>query len=224
MRISFKAALWAASCAAFCGAIFTITPHARATPVYTITNLDQSDAGTSDTSIEGQSIMTGSTATIFTSFTTFDPFFPTAPILNIDTRNADGTLGTTLDTISGAGASYDTNTGLLTFTAPTSFTLAANTGYWFVINDPGHPFGWDYTDSTSYTSQFGFSLPAADDYVFGVGLSDLNYDTLSSGPYLFGLVTSPAPAAPEPGTFAMAALALPALGFWAWKKRNETAT
>jgi len=29
-----------------------------------------------------------------------------------------------------------------------------------------------------------------------------------------------APASPEPGTFAMAALALPALGSWAWKKRQ----
>ena len=216
MRISFKAVF----CPALFCAILTMAPHARAT-LYTISNLDQSDAGTSDTSLEGQSITTGSTATNLKSFTTFDPFFPTAPILNIDARNADGTLGTTLDSISGADVSYDTNTGLLTFTAPTSFTLAANTGYWFVINDPGHPFGWDYTNSTTYTSPSGFSLPASDDYVFGVSLSDLHYDSLSSGPYLFGLMTSPAnPAVPEPGTFALASVALPAIGLWVWKKRK----
>jgi hypothetical protein len=31
-------------------------------------------------------------------------------------------------------------------------------------------------------------------------------------------------AVPEPGTFAVGGLAIPALGFWAWKKRKTAAT
>jgi len=220
MRVSFKAAL----CAAFCGAIFTVAPHARATPTYTVSNLDQSVAAYEDRPFIGQSILTGSSATTFDSFTISDPSAPADPKLEIEARNSDGTEGATLYTIDAADSSY--SSGLLTFTAPTSFTLAANTGYWFVFSDPGVFVKWNYTLSSTYTSSSGFTVPSADDYSNGLGDNGAtNYGSIVSGAYLFGLVTSPvaAPASPEPGTFAMAALALPALGFWAWKKRSRAA-
>ena len=59
-------------------------------------------------------------------------------------------------------------------------------------------------------------------YTFSELSLDGNATRVANDGGFAGLSFTPvaAPASPEPGTFAMAALALPAFGFWAWKKRQ----
>jgi hypothetical protein len=69
---------------------------------------------------------------------------------------------------------------------------------------------WDYTDSTAYTAQDGFSIPTldaafaslTDNSVTGLGSQ---YFNLADGPQMFSLSTGPASTAPvpEPGSLAL---------------------
>ena len=117
--------------------------------------------------------------------------------------------------------SYNSVSHQITFTATSSFTLAANTGYFLVLSDPSAPgttVSWDFTASQTYNSASGFSLPAAntsfvsltDNSVSGAGSG---YFPLSAGPQVFSL-TVDAPT-PEPSSAVLIAplLAVAAL-FW----------
>jgi hypothetical protein len=117
----------------------------------------------------GTAFSTGSAASAISSFslpayTNGPPYVLTNPELEFESMNTDGTVGTTLYTISGASNwSYDSN--VLTFTAPSVFDFAPNTGYWAVFSDSGTVEGGDFwytASSTSYAAQLGFSIPSSD--------------------------------------------------------------
>ncbi len=64
---------------------------------------------------------------------------PTKPpdsgiVLEVEARNANGTVGATL--FSNFSSSFNSTTGLVTFTANSPFELTAGTGYWLVLSDP----------------------------------------------------------------------------------------
>jgi hypothetical protein len=65
-----------------------------------------------------------------------------------------------------------------------------------------------------YSTNYNFNSPQAAGGVEFSDHRDGNLSFVNSSSVLFGT----APAVPEPGTFAVASLILPALGFWVWKK------
>jgi len=181
-------------------ALLMTAPVVHATPV--LSNLNQTIGGATNDPYIGQAFVTGPSSSFLSSVTLDIGYTPVTPELEFEASNADGTVGSTLYTISGP-STYSFSSGQLTFTAPTSFSLAANTDYFLVFSDPGATVDWEYTDSPTYTAQLGFTIPAndaafessVDNTVSGRGSQ---YYTLASGPELFSLSTSVA--TPEPST------------------------
>jgi hypothetical protein len=168
-----------------------------------LTNLDQSVRSPTSGVFVGQSFIAG---------TVDEPLYgaqirldttnpPTSGItLEVEARNANGTVGATL--FSNFSSSFDSTTGLVTFTANSSFELIASTGYWLVLSDRlARGVNWDFTASNVYQSQFGYGLPSFDTSWTstadnGSGIS--TYYQPSDGPQLFDLIAPTASAVPEP--------------------------
>jgi len=97
----------------------------------------------------GAAFMTGPSDSTLASFSLpvlyeSVPYAPVQPKFEIETRGTDGSVGPTLYTIAGK-TNWSWASDVLTFTAPTSFTLSANTGYWAVFSDfDGVDFPGDY--------------------------------------------------------------------------------
>ena len=124
-------------------------------------------------------------------------------LLEVESRNLDGTVGATL--FSNFSSSFDPTTNEVTFTANSSFELKAGTGYWLVLSDPlAGGVNWDFTASNTYESQFAYGLPSYNTSWSSTadnGLGDSRYYQPSDGPQLFQLI-APAPSAvPEPSTW-----------------------
>jgi hypothetical protein len=114
--------------------------------------------------------------------------------------------------------------GLFNALAPTNFTVTDDLSLGTVT--------YTYTGPTTGTSQAitGFIIntsPGYENYGPGSytadGTSALGTVDSSGSVTVPALGSTPAPSSPEPGTFAMASLAIPALGCWAWKKRKAAA-
>ena len=172
-----------------------------------VSNLDpaNSSIALSDPEI-GASLLTGSRAISLTSVIFEQSTGETAgETFSVYSRNADGTLGSPLFT--SFSLAYDSTSSDTTATASRAFTLAANTGYWFVLTS-STPATWNYTTSTDYAASFGASLPTTDTSLMASTVGgNASYYPLAAGPQLFQVHGSAA-AVPEPSTWALTGLAL----------------
>jgi hypothetical protein len=172
-----------------------------------LSNLDQPSMVGSSNPFFGQSFIAGTVdQPLYGAEMQLDPgSSPTSGItLELESRNADGTVGATL--FSNFSSSYDMTTGLVTFTANVPVELMANTGYWLVLSDPlAGGVAWDFEQTNVYTSNFGFELPSlntawtstADN---GNGGMNSVYYQPSDGPQLFALISSAPAPVPEPSS------------------------
>lgn len=111
-------------------------------------------------------------------------------------RNADGTLGSALFADFTVG--FDSTSSVTTATVNGSFTLQANTGYFFVLSSGTTTnIEWTYTSSTDYASAFGATLPATNTSFFTTGGTTV-YRTLAQGPQEIQVNGNALPAVPEP--------------------------
>ena len=132
-------------------------------------------------------------------------------------RNADGTLGALL--FNGFTVGFDSTSTVTTATVSTSFTLQANTGYFFVLNSgSANNLEWSFTSSTDYAAAFGASLPATNTAFFTTGVTTV-YRPLTGGPQEFQVNGLALPAVPEPSAGVFAGLAL-AVGAGAMIRRR----
>ena len=174
-------------------ALSAVSASVHAGPVL-LNNLDQTPEPTISSPFVGQSFIAGTLdEPLFGAKMQLDPNAP-APsgiILEVEARNFDGTVGATL--FSDFSSSFDSATGLVTFTANSHFEMTAGTGYWLVLSDTSAGgVNWDFTASTAYQSQFGYGLPSfhtswssnADN---GLGSQSTYYEP-SEGPQLFELI------------------------------------
>ncbi len=108
----------------------------RAGSVVLLNNLDQPPQPTASTPFVGQSFISGAAEELYGARMQLYPSAPPSSkiTLDVEARNADGTVGQTL--FSDFSSSYDTTTGVITFLANSPFNMAANTGYWLVLSDP----------------------------------------------------------------------------------------
>lgn len=127
----------------------------------------------------------------------------------IFSRNADGTVGSSLFTA--FTLSYDSSSQNTTATATSPFTFQANTSYWLMMLETPGTFGdWDSSLSSTYTSAFGVTIPDTNTSFSNVPGSDPGsgptYLNASDGLQLFQLNGTPATVAvPEPSALLMAA-------------------
>ena len=118
----------------------------RAGSVVLLNNLDQSPQPTASSPFVGQSFISGAAEELYGARMQLYPSAPPSSkiTLEVEARNANGTVGQTL--FSNFSSSYDTTTGVITFLANSPFNMAANTGYWLVLSDPGNGIvTWDFT-------------------------------------------------------------------------------
>src|SRR5271165_1560287 len=109
----------------------------------------------------GAAIQIGSTP-ISLSSVLYTEGFSSGPTLGetfaVYSRNADGTLGSSLFT--DFSLSYNSGSLNTTATATAPFTLQANTSYWLMMIEIPGTFGdWDSSLAFTYTSTFGVSIP-----------------------------------------------------------------
>ena len=122
-------------------------------------------------------------------------------------RNADGTVGSSLFT--GFTVGFDSTTDISTATVTGAFTLQANSGYYFVLNSNSTGnIEWSYTNSTDYAAAFGATLPASGDSSFDKIGSSTAYYTLANGPQEIQVNGTALAAVPEPTTLAFIGLAM----------------
>jgi hypothetical protein len=169
----------------------------RAGSVVLLNNLDQPPQPTGSSPFVGESFISGSPEELFGARMQLDPTFPPSSkiMLEVEARNADGTVGQTL--FSDFSSSYDTRTGVITFLVTSPFDMAANTGYWLVLSDPTNgSVTWDFTTSQTYQSSFGYGLPSYNTAYYSNqdnGMGNAIYYQPSDGPQMFQLlaVTEP---------------------------------
>ena len=107
--------------------------------------------------------------------------------LTLNARNADGTIGASqLTFLPGVFSA-----GLTTFTPTAPFLLAANTGYWLVLNGFS---SWDVTSSITSTSMNGSTMPATS-AAFSQG-----YTNLSQGPQVYRVDGTTTTTVPDTGS------------------------
>jgi hypothetical protein len=206
-----------------------------------LTNLDQSVQGPTSGLFVGQSFIAGTVdQPLYGAQMRLDTTNPPSSgiTLEVEARNSNGTVGATL--FSNFSSSFDSTTGLVTFTANSSFELIAGTGYWLVLSDRlARGVNWDFTASNVYQSQFGYGLPSFDTSWTssadnGSGIS--TYYQPSDGPQLFDLIAPTTSAVPEPHSFVLLCfpVAIAVLTRWfqgarwvcwgrcEWKKEGQT--
>ena len=203
-----KKQFFALLCAATLG---SLAQQARASVV--VSNLDPANPPFGEISPEiGQSLLTGNRPISLTSVQFLQTGGATAgESFAVYSRNADGTLGTSLFTGFTVGFDSASSDSTATVNSGTSFILQANTGYFFVLNGPsGNNISWTYTSSTDYAAAFGATLPNANTAFFSVG-GTLSYRSLTGtngGPQEFQVNGSALPAVPEPSALAFIGLTL----------------
>lgn len=174
----------------------TLATSAQADVV--IGNLSNTRSPNEDTSKSmGQSFVNGTTAMTLDSVKIMQwhtPTFNANEVLTLHARNGDGTLGAQLASF-GTGA-WDFDSGITTFTPTASFNLAANTGYWLVLDSTTASVGWTYTSNAAFTTSNGATIPTTN-RSFDGGSS---YYDLSGGTFLFQV---DAHAVPEPASALM---------------------
>jgi len=128
----------------------------------------------------------------------------------IFSRNADGTVGSSI--FSSFTLNYDESTGLTTATATAPFIFRADTSYWLMmVETPGSFGNWDNSLDFTYTSSFGVTIPdlnASVSYFQGDNGYEHDYLNASDGLQLFQLNGS---AVPEPSGLAMVLTCGPAV-------------
>lgn len=186
-----------------------------------ITNLDPSSTVFGENApIIGQSILTSSRPITLSSV----QFLQTGGLTIGETaavysRNADGSVGSSL--FNAFTLAFDNVSDVTTATTTGSFTLQANTGYYFVLNSNSTSnLEWSYTDSTDYASAFGVTLPATDTRFFSSGTTTV-YASLSEGPQEFQVNGTALPAVPEPSFWGMLGLGTMGAGFVALRRRRH---
>ena len=122
-------------------------------------------------------------------------------------RNSDGTVGSAL--FSGFALDFDSTSETTTATVEGSFTLQADTGYFFVLasNSMLNSVEWNYTKDTSYSSAFGATMPDANTSFTSVGTRTNYYSLSSDGPQVIQVNGAPI-AVPEPSAMTFVGLAL----------------
>ena len=150
----------------------------------------------------GQSILTGNRPISLTSVEFVQTTAPTpGETASVYSRNADGTLGSSLP--SAFTLLYDSNSGITTATTSASFTLQANSGYYFVLGSGSTSnLEWSYTSSTDYAAAFGVTIPTTSASFFTAG-NTITYRPLSGGPQQFQVNGVALAAVPEPSTGAL---------------------
>ncbi len=184
-----------------------------------VSNLDPNNPAFGLNSPEiGQSILNGGRTLSLTSV----QFDQTAGLaagetVSIFSRNADGTLGTSL--FSGFTVGFDATSTVTTATPTTAFILQPNTGYYFVLStNSSTNLEWTYTSSTDYAAAFGATIPAADSSVFFTGATAV-YRSLAAGPQMFQVNAA---AVPEPSADVFLGFAL-AIGAGVLARRRAIA-
>jgi hypothetical protein len=181
--------------------LFASAGTARAGSVVLLNNLDQSPQPTASSPFVGQSFISGAAEELYGARMQLYPSAPPSSkiTLDVEARNANGTVGQTL--FSNFSSLYDSTSGVITFTANSPFELAANTGYWLVLSDPGNGIvTWDFTSSLVYQSSFGYGLPSYNTSYYSDqnnGMGNAFYYQPSEGPQMFQLIA----AVPEPTSF-----------------------
>ncbi len=203
-KIGLKIGVVVAAGAAWCNA---------AGAAVVLSNLNGSVVGVTVASYIGQAFSAGPGGSVINSVSIRTGVAPTTPLFEIETRNGDGTVGATVN--SAFVYSYNSATGLATFTPSTVFTLAANAGYFMVLSDPGKGSGnqWGFTATSPSTATNGFTIPATDTS-FGSATDNLVSGPASfydAGPFAQYFSLSATAAIPEPAT-AMAVPVVLALG------------
>jgi hypothetical protein len=133
--------------------------------------------------------------------------------LELESRNADGTVGSLLygnftASVVPPDSALPSGSERIIFKAATPFTLTAGTYYWLVVSDAvanGVP--WQFTTSDAYQSQQAYGIPAFDSSWTsnadnGNGSQSTYYDP-SSGNQIFQLSIHPVS---EPSSLALATL------------------
>ena len=186
-----------------------ISAPGRADTVVLLYNLDQSAQATGSSSFVGQSFIAGTVdETLYGAQMQLDPGSPpdSSIALEVESRNVlDGTVGSTL--FSNFSSSYNTTTGLITFTATSAFELTAGTGYWLVLSDSSAGgVIWDFTATNVYQSHYGYELPSYNTSWFSTadnGQGTSLYYQPSDGPQLFDLIAPTPASVPEPHSFVL---------------------
>lgn len=139
----------------------------------------------------------------------------------IFSRNADGTVGTSL--FDAFTLSFDSTTSLTTATATSPFILQANTSYWLMMVETPGTFGdWEYSVESTYTSAYGVTIPAEKASV-STFQDENGYQTVyadaSEGLQIFQLNGT---AIPEPSALAQVLAGLPVVvtGFLLRRRRK----
>ena len=174
-----------------------------------VSNLDPANTAFGFNAPEiGQAMLTGSRPISLTSVMFLQTAGTTAgESVAVYSRNADGTLGTSLFT--GFTVGFDSTSDVMTATVSGPFTLQANAGYYFVLNSNSTAnLEWSYTNSTDYASAFGATLPASGDSSFDKIGTTTAYYTLAAGPQEFQVNGTALAAVPEPTTLAFIGLAM----------------
>jgi hypothetical protein len=176
-----------------------------------VSTLDLPNDGTFPGEQVGAAIQIGPTPIDLTSVVFSQASFGPAPgeSFAIFSRGADGTVGGRL--FSAFALSSDGATGNTTATATAPFTFQAGASYWLMMlveQPPGtEAFGdWDNSNSSSYTSLFGVSIPDTNASVAYFIDPDTNvpgyeYADRADGLQLFQV--NGAAAVPEPSTLAL---------------------
>jgi hypothetical protein len=184
--------------------LFGVSAPVRADSVL-LSNLIQPAQVTNTSPFVGQSFIAGTVdEPLYGAQMQLDPTKPpdSGLVLEVEARNANGTVGATL--FSNFSSSFNSTTGLVTFTANAPFELMAGTGYWLVLSDPSAGgVTWDFTTSNVYQSQYGYGLPSYNTSWFsnadnGQGTS--TYYQPSDGPQLFDLIAPATSAVAEPSS------------------------
>jgi hypothetical protein len=190
-----------------------------------LNNLDQPVSLSTTNKFYGQSFIAGTVNEQLSGasmqLASFDT--PSSGItLEVESRNSDGTVGSTL--FSNFSSSYNSTTHQVTFTANSPFELMAGTGYWLVVSDPEmHGVAWEVTTSSSYQSQNDYALPSSDTAMTSTqdnGRGHTVYYQLSDGPQLFELTE--VAANPEPSTAIVAGFGAVAFIAYGWSRRRRT--
>ncbi len=201
-------------------ALVGLAVSARAGTVV-LTNLDQPAQLSSPNPYVGQSFIAGNVdQTLYGAQMQLNAAEPPSQsiLLEVEARNTNGTVGVTL--FDNFSSSYNTTTGLITFTANSNFVLTAGTGYWLVLSDATKgAVNWDFTALNVYQSEFGYGLPSFDTAWIsnqdnGGGTS--TYYNPSDGPQLFALLAFTGSVVPEPSSRLLLCfpVAIAALTLW----------